>query len=67
MPLDPSKLKAAREKRGLTQTQLADLANVHRVTIARLESGTRSNPPVDDIASVAALKCKIETLLLATS
>lgn len=36
-----SKLKAARERKGLTQTQLAKLAGVSQGTIGNIEAGTR--------------------------
>ena len=41
-PARGNPLATARERAGLTQQQLADELRVNRVTIARLEAGTRS-------------------------
>ncbi len=56
-------LKAIREKRKLSQAALAERVGVDRVTIARLETGTR-NPSMDLLHRLAkALKVKIGRLL----
>jgi putative transcriptional regulator len=41
-PARGNPLAAARERAGLTQAQLAEKLSVNRVSIARLEAGTRS-------------------------
>jgi DNA-binding transcriptional regulator YiaG len=40
----PGELQAIRDALGLTQEELADHLGVHRVTVARWESGTRAIP-----------------------
>lgn len=62
--IDPKKLKALRERAKLTQQQLADAAKVGQVTIARLETGARCDPPVSVAVRIAkSLGCKIEQML----
>jgi transcriptional regulator with XRE-family HTH domain len=48
-------LKRAREAKGLTQEQLSDLTHVHRVNIAKYETGM-------GIPSVASLKAIADAL-----
>jgi len=56
-------LRKIREKRGMTQTALAERVGVHRVTIAYLESGARQ-PSMDLLQRLAkALKVKVAELL----
>jgi len=56
-------LKKARERRKLTQAELAKRVGVHQVTIARLETGARG-PSADLLHRLAkALKLKMEDLL----
>ncbi len=56
-------LKKAREKRKLTQAELATKAGVHEMTISRLERGDRQ-PSMDLLQRLArALKVKIADLL----
>ena len=63
MPWNPKTLKALREQRALTQTQLAERVGVTRVTIARLEVGMRQ-PGIDLLEALAlALKVKVTALL----
>jgi transcriptional regulator with XRE-family HTH domain len=38
-------LKDARERKGLTQLELAEMAGVSRPTVTRIESGMEANPP----------------------
>lgn len=45
-------VRAAREKAGLTQEQLAWASGLHQTEIARIESGRR-NPGLDTIFKVA--------------
>lgn len=45
LSLDPIRLRRARLERALTQNELANLADVHVVTISRLEGGTQSATP----------------------
>ena len=56
-------LKKARERRKLTQVELAKRVGVHQVTIARLETGVR-RPSADLLRRLAkVLKLKMEDLL----
>ena len=43
-------LKAARERLGLTQAELAKAVGVQRVTVARWEAGLRKIPPMLTLA-----------------
>ena len=47
---NPSRLKIARERRGLTKQQLADLCGVTRRTVTSWETGDTDSPPVDAIS-----------------
>jgi transcriptional regulator with XRE-family HTH domain len=63
MPWNANTLKRLRERRGLTQEQLAKRAGTGRVTVARLETGTR-RPGIDLAEAVArALKVTVNDLL----
>jgi transcriptional regulator with XRE-family HTH domain len=63
MPWKPEVVRQAREQRGWTQDQLAERVDVHRVTIARLESGAL-RPGVDLFEAVAkALNVGVAELL----
>lgn len=48
------KLREIRKMRGMTQTQLAQAAQIHRVTIARYESG-QCVPSVDKAVRLASV------------
>jgi DNA-binding XRE family transcriptional regulator len=57
-------LKKTREKKGLSQEELAELAGLPRVTIARIETG-QQNTTVDTLISMAsAMGKRIEIKLL---
>ena len=63
MPWNAATLKKLRERRGLTQQQLAERVGAHRVTIAKLETGAL-RPGVDVLEGLAkALKVKVTDLL----
>jgi len=47
IPINPDVLRVARESRGYTMTELADLSGVHKTLISRLEAGIRS--PSDEV------------------
>jgi Zn-dependent peptidase ImmA (M78 family)/transcriptional regulator with XRE-family HTH domain len=47
---NPSRLKLARERRGLTKQQLADLCGVSRRTVTSWETGDTDSPPVATIS-----------------
>ncbi len=57
-------LKALREKRGLTQIELARKAKIDQSYLARRERGDRSNPSLEKIQRLAkALKVTVAELL----
>ena len=57
-------LKRLREKRGMTQEQLAAKVGVSQTYIAKLESGAKTNPSLDLLKKLAkALKVKVGELL----
>ena len=63
MPWSATTLKKLRERRKLTQQQLAEQVGTHRVTIAKLETGAL-RPGVDVLEALAkALKVKVTDLL----
>lgn len=64
MTLKPAAtLKRLRERRGLTQAQLASRIGVHRVTIATWETG-RYRPSIDALPRLAkALNVKVTDLI----
>lgn len=49
-------LRAARERLGLTQAELAKVVGVQRVTVARWEAGLRKIPPMLTLALKALRK-----------
>ncbi len=57
-------LKALREKREMSQRELAAKAGTTQAYIAELESGARKNPSLDLLKALAkALKVKLTDLL----
>ena len=63
MPWNPATLKRLRERRKLTQLQLAEMVGAHRITIVRLETGAL-RPGVDLLEGLAkALRVKVTALL----
>jgi transcriptional regulator with XRE-family HTH domain len=57
-------LKALRQRRGLTQDQLAQIAGYSKGYISLLESGARKNPSLPTLKRLAkALKVKVGELL----
>ena len=63
MPWNAETLKRLRERRGLTQEELAQRVGVHRVTIARMEVNAL-RPGIDLVEALAkALKVKVTDLL----
>ncbi len=58
-----ARLKRLRERRGLTQQQLADAVGVARVTIGRVEIGS-ARPSLDLLERLArALRVKVSRLV----
>lgn len=51
--MKPTTLKQARERRGLTQAELAEAAGVDQATVSRLEIGRVSNPSYDTVIKLA--------------
>lgn len=53
------KVRKLREERGMTVTELADLAHISQPTVSQYESGVRNNPyPNTKIAIAMALRVK---------
>lgn len=48
------KLKEARQKRGLKQSELGDLINMHQTRISEYENG-RVTPPLDKLVELAQI------------
>lgn len=64
MSLDPSKIKARREKLGLTQTEAAERAGLLQPNWARIEGGQHTDPTLSTALAIAkALRCKVESLV----
>lgn len=56
-------IKKARERRGMTQAELARALGVTQTTIGRLEAGGRADPRFSTVASIAdALQVSLDTL-----
>ena len=54
------KIREAREKRGMTQEELCEKANVSRATLSGLETGRSVNATADTISKIAkALNMKV--------
>ena len=67
MPWNPGTLRTLRERKGLTQDQLADLAGVARISVARWETGGRV-PTIDGVEKLAkALTVPVAALLKPTA
>ena len=63
VPWNAATLKRLRERRGLTQQELAELVGAHRITIVRLETDAL-RPGVDLLEGLAkALRVKVTALL----
>ncbi len=57
-------LKEIREKNGMTQKKLADLINVRRETILRLENN-RYNPSLEMALKIAQVfQCQVEDIFM---
>lgn len=60
---DPSRLRQMRIRRGFTQAQLAQLANMHRNSIKNLETGVTREVTAGNAAAIAnALNASVEDL-----
>lgn len=59
-------LKEIRQKRGLTQEKLSQMAKVTRATIAKIENGEEVEVKIGTLEALAlALNCKVSDLLCA--
>ncbi len=59
-----SNLKKLRNKKGLTQTELAELSNVSMTQISKIERGESDNPELGTIKKLCiALQCTADDLL----
>lgn len=64
MPLDAAKIRARREKLGITQGEAAERAGMPRPHWVRLETGGRDDPKLSTAErAAAALKCRLSSLL----
>jgi len=58
------KIKAWREKKGLSQGKLAELSGLHITTIGKIEVGMRPNPSINTLQKIAdALGISVAKLL----
>lgn len=58
------KIRFLRKKKGLTQEELAELANISVFTLRQYESGARSAPRIEQLVKLAgALDTSVDTLL----
>ena len=60
------RVRWARGRRGLTLKQLGDAADVHWVTIQKMESGTYGRPPRAGTVRLLALALNVDETWLAT-
>lgn len=60
-----SKLKAYRDKAGLSQEDLAKKADVSRTVISQIENGTRTTVTTNTLSKLSkALNAKVEDIFL---
>jgi len=59
---EPDVVRWAREKAGLTQTQLAERAEIARTLLVEIEAGTRNATPANLIKLAEALNCPVVAL-----
>ncbi len=56
-------IKELRERKGLTQTELARRAGIRQGVLSYIESGRTKNPRIDTLSAIAAvLKVPVEKL-----
>lgn len=55
----PDAVRWARERSGLTQTQLAERAGLGRTLVVELEAGTRNCTPANLLKLAEALNCPV--------
>ena len=61
---EKSKLRLARERRGMTQIELADKSGVSRPTIANIESGVQKNTLTGTLIKLAdALSIDVQEII----
>lgn len=64
MPFDVKKFRACREGKGLTQTKLSELTGIPQSSLARLESGDRTDIRISTLECLAkGLGCTAPELL----
>lgn len=67
MRVDPAKLKAARERRGMSRKMLADFAGLSAMTVGRMERDEVDSRPVTLRYVADALRVRVTDLLPAGS
>lgn len=64
MPLDPKKIRAVMDAKGITQTELSCRTGIATPNISRILSGERTNPSLSTAERIAAaLKTTIVDLI----
>lgn len=53
LKFNPSALREARERAGMSATELSSISGVHRSTIYMIERGEQSKPSVEHVATLA--------------